>query len=54
MSSVVALNELGDLGCQAFERMSKEGRQAPERKAEPPSVGQEAPERGSRGRSPRA
>jgi hypothetical protein len=40
MSSVVALNELGDLGCPAFERMSRGG-EAPERKAEPPSVGQE-------------
>jgi hypothetical protein len=50
MSSVVALNELGDLGCQAFERMSREG-EAPERKAELPSMG-EAPECGLRGRSP--
>jgi hypothetical protein len=56
MSSVVDLNELGDLGCQAFECLSRGG-ETPERKAEPPSVG-EAPERGSKppsvGRSPRA
>jgi hypothetical protein len=66
MSSVVALNELGDLGCQAFERMSRGGGgEAPERKArgrsprvwveraKPPSVG-EAPECRARGRSTRA
>jgi hypothetical protein len=52
MSSVADLNELGDLGCQAFERLSRGG-ETPERKAEPLSVGREgeAPERG---RSPRA
>jgi hypothetical protein len=56
MSSVADLNELGDLGCQAFERLSRGGGETPERKAEPPSVGREgeAPERGLRGRSPRA
>jgi hypothetical protein len=55
MSSVADLNELGDLDCQAFQRLSRGG-ETPERKPEPPSVGREgeAPGRGSRGRSPRA
>jgi hypothetical protein len=57
MSSMADLNELGDLDCQAFERLSRGGGgETPERKAEPPSVGREgeAPERGLKGRSPRA